>query len=288
MNKIEREAMKITPVAASFGALVEDVQLGAINERQFEALYQAFLHYKVLFFSDQLLTAEQHLAIGQCFGELEPIHPFFPHLADAPQVVVIETREGLPPGESYWHTDLTWKARPSKCALLHAQHCPASGGDTIWTDMEAVWQSLDDSLKQQLRPLLATHALHAFENSRYDHKDEDGESYVVKKSREFPAVHHPVVAQHPETGRETLYINEQFTRCIDGLEEAQSQALLETLFATAREEKFQVRFQWQANSLAIWDNRATQHFAVTDYGDQPRRLHRVTITGDAPQATQLK
>lgn len=77
--------MKITPVAASFGALVEDVQLGAINERQFEALYQAFLHYKVLFFRDQLLTAEQHLAIGQCFGELEPIHPFFPHLADAPQ-----------------------------------------------------------------------------------------------------------------------------------------------------------------------------------------------------------
>lgn len=116
--------MKITPLATSFGALVEDVQLSAINERQFEALYQAFLHYKVLFFRDQLLTAEQHLALGQRFGELEPIHPFFPHLADAPQVVVIETREGLPPGESYWHTDLTWKARPqnARCFTLSTAH----------------------------------------------------------------------------------------------------------------------------------------------------------------------
>ncbi|MDA7745801.1 TauD/TfdA family dioxygenase [Psychromonas sp.] len=271
--------MKVTPLSPKIGAVISDITLNAINDDEFILLYQAFLKYKVLFFREQLLTPEEHLAVGRRFGELAPIHPFFPNVKGAEQIIVIEVSKGNPPGKSYWHTDLTWLETPPKCSILHAQHIPESGGDTIWTSMEAVFDSLSEDEKKKLRCLSCLHALHAFEGSRYDKKDKNGASYVAEKSKEYPPVIHPMVVKHPETNIEGLFINEQYTKKIVELEDQESQALLNKLFAIARKEEFHVRFQWQPNSIAIWDNRCTQHFAVTDYGDQPRKMHRVTIKG---------
>lgn len=272
--------LTITPLADSLGALIEGVNLAELNDTVFDPLYQAFLRYKVIFFRDQKLSPEAHLALGKRFGELEPAHPFFPHLAEFDQVVVIETSRGNPPGESFWHTDMTWQKTPPKCSILHAQHVPPKGGDTIWCNMAAVFASLAKDEQNRLRSMAAIHGLHAFAGSRYDDIDEAGNSRVAQKSQAYPPIVRPMVTRHPETHEEVLFINEQFTRSIADLSHAESQTLLERLFAIARQPEFHVRFQWQAGSVAIWDNRVTQHFAVTDYDDQPRRLHRVTVQGD--------
>lgn len=272
--------MKITALAPSIGALISDVTVNKLTDKEFDLIYQAFLEHKVIFFKDQTLTPEEHLTFGKRFGELAPIHPFFPNVKGAEQIMIIEVSKGNPPGESYWHTDLTWQKTPSKCSILHAQHIPETGGDTIWTSMGAAFQTLPEIEKETLRQLNGLHILHAFQGSRYDSTDEDGESYVAKKSKEYPPVVHPLVRKHPETGEEHLFINEQYTKEIIGMEAEASQQLLNKLFALAREERFHVRFQWQANSIAIWDNRCTQHLAVTDYGDNPRKMHRVTIQGE--------
>ncbi len=273
--------MRIKPLSEHIGAEIEGVVLSHCTDSDFERIYEAFLRYHVIFFRDQALSPDQHLVLASRFGEIEPIHPFFPHLDDAPQVVVIETSPGNPPGESFWHTDLSWQAIPSKCSLLHAQHVPSRGGDTIWVSMSAVWESLPDSLKTTLRGKEGIHALHAFAGSKYDQVDELGQSRVNKMASRFPPVRHPLVATHPETGRETLYINEQFTRGIVGMTVQESEVILSELFSISRKTTYQYRFSWQPGSVAIWDNRCTQHYAVTDYGDAPRRLHRVSVAGGA-------
>lgn len=275
--------MRITPLGNTLGAQVDNIDLSQLSDTEFAALYQAFLRYKVLFFREQPLSTNDHVALAKRFGELEPPHPFFPHLPDNNQVVVIETSRGNPPSQSYWHTDMTWQAVPPKCSVLHAQYVPKHGGDTIWCDMAAVWADLTEEEKTELRQLNTIHALHAFEGSRYDHQDADGQSVVSKRAQDYPPIRRAMVQTHPETGQEVLFINEQFTRAIAEWPEADSQQRLATLFSQARQSKYHVRFRWQKHSVAIWDNRATQHYAVTDYGDAPRRLHRVTVQGDSAQ-----
>lgn len=272
--------MKITALTKTIGALVDDIQLFSISDNEFKSLYQAFLRHKVLFFRDQHLSIEEHIALGQRFGVLEPPHPFFPHLEDCDQVVIIETARGNPPSKSYWHTDMTWQVVPPKCSILHAQFVPKQGGDTIWCDMAGVWADLSAAEQSELRSLETIHALHAFEDSRYDHLDSHGESFVSKRARDYPPIRRPMMQVHPETSQEVLFINEQFTRSIMNWSEAESQQRLFALFSKARQAQYQVRFSWQKGSVAIWDNRATQHFAVTDYGDTPRRLYRVTVQGE--------
>lgn len=270
--------IEIEPLTPHIGAGIHGLTLSQCSDAEFEALYQAFLQHQVVFLENQTLSPEQHLNLAARFGELEPVHPFFPNVASHPQVSVIETTRGNAPFESLWHTDLTWRKRPSKCSLLHAQHLPQCGGDTIWCSMSAVYESLSLDLRQKLKSLTATHSLVAFEDIDPDLVELDWHKDVVKTSEKNPPVTHPVVVTHPETGKETLYINEQFTRSINELDRSESQALLNDLFSVARQPEFQVRFKWSNNAMAIWDNRITQHYAVIDYGDTPRKLHRVTVT----------
>ncbi|MCV2402599.1 TauD/TfdA family dioxygenase [Marinomonas sp. C2222] len=271
--------MNILPLSNSIGALVENIDLSTITEGDFHFLYAAFLQHKVLFLRDQSMTPAEHLALGKRFGSLEPVHPFFPHVEDNDQVIIIETSLGNPPGESFWHTDMTWKDVPPKCSILHAQYVPEEGGDTIWCNMAAVWKSLPEDEKAYLRTLKVSHELHAFKGSRYDKEESGGQSYADKVAQQYEPIVRSMVQVHPETQEEVLYINEQYVHSVIGLSPLESDALLSRLFAKAREEQFQIRFSWQANSVAIWDNRITQHYAVTDYGDAARRLHRVTVSG---------
>jgi taurine dioxygenase len=269
--------MHIEPLTPHIGAIIQGVNLAHCSDHEFEAVYHAWYQSGVIFLRDQILTPKEHLSIAARFGELAPVHPFFPHVKDTPQISIIETVRGKPPLESFWHTDLTWQQRPSKASLLHAQHLPQVGGDTIWCAMIAVFNALSDTEKQTLRSLKTMHALHAFENIDESEVNADWHKEVIKTAKANPPVEHPMVTLLPETGEEVLFINEQFTRYVIGLQEAESRALLNKLFSLARQPEYQVRFKWQPNSLAIWDNRSTQHYAVIDYGDTPRKHHRVTV-----------
>ncbi|WP_211689585.1 TauD/TfdA family dioxygenase [Moritella sp. 28] len=269
--------MRIELLTPNIGALIHHVDLVNCNDTVFETVYQAWFTHQVIFFRDQVFSPQQHLIIAARFGELEPIHPFFPHVEQAPQVSVIETVSGKPPLESFWHTDLTWRQQPSKASILHAQHVPAYGGDTLWCSMSAVFRDLPEQDKVLLRELSAMHALFAFDGIEASEITEDWQKEVIAVSAQNPPVSHPVITRNPDTNEEILFINEQFTRYIIGMNRDDSNMLLAKLFTMARQPEYQVRFKWQSNSLAIWDNRSTQHYAVIDYADSPRKLHRVTV-----------
>lgn len=270
--------LKIELITPHIGARIHGVDLATCSATELDEVYQELLAHQVIFLDDQTLSPEQHLMIAERFGQLEPAHPFFLRVEHVPQVSVIETTRGNAPMESYWHTDLTWRKLPSKASLLHAQHIPSVGGDTIWCSMTAVFDSLDEGMKEKLRGLSATHSLVAFEGIEPEKIELDWHKSLVKTAQENPPVIHSVVQVHPETGKETLYINEQFTRYINELEREESDLLLSELFEIARRPEFQVRFKWNKGLMAIWDNRVTQHYAVIDYGDTPRKMHRVTVT----------
>lgn len=274
--------MQIERLTPHIGAMVHGTNLAKCSDAEFEMVYQAWYQNGVIFLPDQKLTPEEHLKVASRFGELAPVHPFFPNVKEAPQVSVIETVRGKAPLESFWHTDLTWQTRPSKASLLHAQHLPEVGGDTIWCSMRAVFNALSEEDKNRVRRLKSVHSLHAFENIKHDEVNADWHKDVIKAAAENPPVEHPMVTKLPETGEEILFINEQFTRFVIDFNrtennDTESRALLDRLFALARQPEFQVRFKWQVNTLAIWDNRSTQHYAVIDYGDEPRKHHRVTV-----------
>ncbi len=273
------EIERLTP---HIGAYVRNVDLARCSQSDFEQVYQAFLNHQVIFIDHQNLSPSEHLLLAERFGQLEPVHPFFPNVKSHPQVCIIETTRGNQPLESIWHTDLTWRKIPSKCSLLHAQHVPSVGGDTIWCSMTAVFDSLEPDLQQQLRDMSAIHSLTAFENIEEHDVTLDWQKKVIETSQKYPPVTHPMVHVHPETQKETLFINEQFTRQIKNMSSDSSQKLLDQLFAHARRPEFQVRLKWKKGTLAIWDNRVTQHYAVIDYKDTPRKLHRVTVSDSTP------
>jgi len=269
--------MQIERLTPHIGAIIHGVNLAKCSDAEFEMVYQAWYQNGVIFLPDQKMTPEEHLNIASRFGELAPVHPFFPNVEEAPQVSVIETVRGKAPLESFWHTDLTWQTRPSKASLLHAQHLPEVGGDTLWCSMRAVFNALSEEDKINVRQLKTMHSLHAFENIKTDDVNADWHKDVIKTAAANPPVEHPMVTKLPETDEEILFINEQFTRFVISLNDTESRELLDRLFALARQAEYQVRFKWQPNTLAIWDNRSTQHYAVIDYGDEPRKLHRVTV-----------
>lgn len=270
--------MHIEPLTPHIGAIISGVSITDSSDDEFASIYQAWHQYKVIFFRDITLTPQQHLSLASRFGELEPVHPFFPNVKEEPQISIIETTKGNAPLESEWHTDLTWRKKPSKASILHAQTVPQCGGDTIWCSMSAVFKSLPEEEKSALRLLNAAHSLHAFKEVNTEQITQQWHKDLIAVSERNPPVLHPMVTTVPETAEEVLFINEQFTRSIINMNDNQSAALLTKLFDLARKPEFQVRFRWQPNSLAIWDNRSTQHYAVIDYGDTPRKLHRVTVT----------
>ena len=282
MKIIPTESMETNSaegVQGTIGAQVNDIQLSDVNEDQVVKLQEALHQHSVLFFRQQSLTPAQHVALAKKFGAIEPMHPFFPFVEQEPQIAKIESRPDSPPGVSYWHTDMTWQANPPKMSILHGKIIPPQGGDTIWCSMQKVFSDLPAELQNRVREFTCVHELAAFAGSKYDEVDETGQSSVAKKSVDYPPVDHPMVIEHPITGLPVLFINEQFTQYVKGMDVTESKHLLSTLFAEARRSEHQVRFQWQSDSVAMWDNFATQHFAVTDYGAADRLLHRVTLQG---------
>src|SRR3990167_2229638 len=285
MNQLVRslviEDLTILPMTPTIGAEIEGVDLSLpLAPATVSALRQALLDWKVLFFRDQAITTEQHLAFARCFGELE-VHPFVPHKPDYPEVLAITHDDKSKGRENTWHSDVTWRLEPSLGSILRAVEVPPVGGDTLFADMYAAYEGLKDEVKARIDGAVAVHDFaHFRERMR---KRGLTEAQIEALNEKYPTVEHPVVRTHPETGRKAIYVNAAFTQHTVGMDKAESDALLTHLYAQAAIPEYQCRFRWEKNAIAFWDNRASQHYAVSDYFPAVRRMERVTVVGDRPR-----
>ena len=243
-------------------------------------LGELLVERKVLFFRDQPLSVEQHVDFARRFGELE-VHPFTDNLSGAPEVIQLNNDRDHPPAINVWHSDVTWRAEPSLGSILRAREVPASGGDTLFANMEAAYEGLDEETRERIDGLYAIHDNEAF--LRAMRRNGASEAEIEARRTEFPPARHPVVRTHPVSGRRALYVNRVFTRCIDGMDADESETLLQKLYLQAWVPDYQCRFRWEADSFAFWDNRSAQHYAAADYWPEVRRMERVTIVGDRPR-----
>ncbi len=268
--------ISVSKLTATIGAEIGGVQLAdELSDDTIAEIRAALLEHKVIFFREQEnLTPERHVAFGRRFGELE-VHPLTPKDQTNPEVFILATGGKLR-GPDTWHSDVTWRPEPSLGSILAARLIPSEGGDTLFADMGAAYDSLTDDVKEQITGMTAIHDF-TFSFGR-------GQTDEVKAKMRAanPSVEHPVVRTHPETGRSTLYVNGGFTERLVGMDDEASSKLLQKLYRTASSPDVQCRFKWDDRSVAFWDNRATQHYAVQDYMPARRTMERVTVVGDKP------
>ncbi|MDQ1913767.1 TauD/TfdA family dioxygenase [Paenibacillus sp. GD4] len=265
----------VKPLGPLIGAEIEGVDLRQpVSPELRHELNRALLEWKVIFFRNQDITSEQQRDFARLWGELET-HPFLPQ-GNSEDVVRFAKNDKTAGHENNWHSDVSWRLTPALGAILRVKEVPPLGGDTLWADMAAAYDNLPDDVKQRIDGLTAIHDFTHVFGVRLSPEE------LEQRQAEFPAAEHPVVRTHPETGRKTLYVNPNFTVRIVGLEPEESESLLGYLFRHSQLPEFQVRFHWEPNSIAFWDNRATQHYAASDYFPNRRVAERVAIVGDRP------
>jgi alpha-ketoglutarate-dependent taurine dioxygenase len=267
---------EVTQVGSTLGAEISGIDLTTdLNDVVISELQLALDNYKVIFFRDQPLTSDQHVAFAKRFGDLE-IHPFIPSNTGVPELVRFEKTAEVAGYENSWHHDVTWREAPSMGAILHGIDLPPVGGDTLFSDMGAAYDGLPEEVKLQIDNLTAEH----------DFMKSFGHTVPAERKAEtremFPIVQHPVVITHERTGRKLLYVNRNFVNRILGVSDEESTALLNYLCDQAATVEYQIRFRWQSHSVAFWDNRAVQHYASSDYWPQRRVMERASIVGSRP------
>jgi taurine dioxygenase len=235
-------------------------------------------------FPEQSIDSQQLMRFGRYFGELS-VHPFSTNAAEQPELIVYDNKEGNPPASTdVWHTDETFRECPPMGTMLCSKVIPQIGGDTVFASMAAAYDGLSDRMQQFISGLEAVHDFKPFK--KLFSETEEGR----KKLRHFEEIYrpatHPVVRVHPLSGRKVLFVNPQFTLYIKGMEERESQTLLDTLYRQAWIPEYQYRHRWQPDMLVFWDNRSAQHYAVHDYYPQRRLMERVTIRGERPRGLE--
>lgn len=276
----DSQIFRIERLSPNIGAILHDIDLReGLNDTTRNAVYQALLDHRVIFFRDQNITTEQHLAFARQFGDLE-VHPFANHKDGFPEVIEIHHNEKSKRGQNLWHSDVTWRQEPSLGSILRALQVPDVGGDTLWANMEMAYDNLDDEIKEKIDGLTAIHDFALFRIGLQKRGASDAE--IEEFNKNYPIAEHPVVRTHPDTGRKSLYVNCAFTIGIKDMADEDAQPLLEMLYRQAAIPEYQCRFKWQPNSIAFWDNRAAQHYAAFDYHPAIRNMERVTIIGDRP------
>ncbi len=282
---LDYRTIDVEPLTPALGAEIAGVDLAAgPSEEQMAELRRALGEHSVIFFRDCPLTPEQHVAFARRWGEID-VNRFFTPVPGHPLIAEVrkepEQRDNI---GSDWHTDHSYDAAPALGSILHAREVPAVGGDTLFASMHAAYEGLSSGMKRMLEGLEAEHSSrHVFgPGGRGSGKD-------VGFGNADAAVQdtvHPVVIAHPVTGRPALYVNPTFTVRIRGWSDEESRAVLDCLYRHAVRPEFTCRFRWRAGSTALWDNRATWHYAPNDYPGQRRLMHRITVAGAALQAAQ--
>ncbi|MFT4797040.1 MAG: taurine dioxygenase [Candidatus Azotimanducaceae bacterium] len=274
--------MRIEPYSGVFGAMVHDVDLcQPLSASGLADIRGALLEYEVLFFRDQPLKPEHHAALALHFGPPQH-HEAYDHVEGFPQITILENDEARPSKIEVWHTDMTFRQAPPMGSILHAVIVPPKGGDTMFSSMSAAFDGLSDKMQILLSGLTAVHDFsYGFKESI---AEPGGRERLADMVRDNPPVEHPVVRIHPESGKQSLYVNPLFTVAIKGMKDKESRALLDFLYLHMTTPECTCRFRWQRDSIAFWDNRITQHKPVNDYWPQHRKMQRITIEGDQPSA----
>ena len=273
--------LSIEPLNPTIGAVLRGVDLRELSDAAVEDIRGALLKHQVVFFEGQDLTPAQQRDAAARFGELH-VHPLYPTDGAVPEIMVLDNKPENPTDNDHWHTDVTFLETPALGAFLYALQVPPSGGDTLWSSMTAAYKALSKPMRDFLDGLSAVHDFsHAFTANGLA-GSAAGRAQYDKAVADHPPVIHPVVRTHPETGRKALYVNAAFTVEIVGMEKARSDALLKHLYAQAAIPEYQCRFRWTPGAIAFWDNRASQHYAASDYWPAVRRVERVTVIGDKP------
>jgi len=275
-------SLTITPISPAIGAVISGIDIAQpITAEHRDAIEQALLKHHVIFFRDQPITPQQQARFAAQFGDLH-IHPIYPNVPEQPEVLILDTTVTDVRDNAIWHTDVTFLPTPAMGAVLSAKLIPPYGGDTLWASGIAAYEALSEPLKRLLDGLTATHDFtKSFPLERFGSTPQDLARWEEAR-RKNPPISHPVIRTHPVSGRKSLFVSDGFTTRINELEPAESDAILKLLFAHATRPEFFVRWRWQENDVAFWDNRSTQHYAVDDYRPARRVMQRATILGDAP------
>ncbi len=257
------DGIDVQRLTGSLGAEVRGIDLRSAGAAEAETILELVAQHLVLFFPDQHLTPDEHIAFGRLFGKLEG-HPNLSLDAERPEFFELRAEGGSGAIADEWHSDLTCQAEPSIFAILHMKKCPPFGGDTLWANMYKAYEALSPPMKDLCESLTAMH---------------DASPHYTPERRAV----HPVVRVHPVTGRRSLFVNEHFTRRIVELSHPESEALLRFLTGWATNDRFTVRYRWSEGTIAMWDNRCTQHHVLDDFEGE-RVIQRVTVMGDRPEA----
>ena len=272
----------------ALGAEVCNLDLSSVlaneDHETLDAIYDALIENQVLFFRDQPLTPDQHVAFARSLGDLAPPHHAYGSLDDHPDIFVLEWKPGDRPDATEWHADMTFREKPPFASVLKAIELPPVGGDTLWASMYSVHDSLDPGFRSDLEQLSADHDPGQFRNGPYAVAGNQGIADMLQAAG--TAVW-PIVSHHPVTGRPYINVSEANTRWIMGVGAAESQRILSYLFDAINRPDHHVRLRWQPTTIAVWDNRASQHYAVADYPGHRRVMHRVAVDVDRRHAETL-
>ena len=270
------ETIAVKPSTGTIGEEVSGIDLSKpLGNQQFQEVHDALMAHQVIFFRDQTLTLDEHKAFGRLFGALM-VHPNTKGPDGHPEILPVHADAGSKriAGER-WHSDVSCEPEPPMGSILHLKTIPPIGGDTIFSSMYAAYEALSAPMQQFLSGLTAIHD--GAPNYNRTNKLIGGALDKV-----FPTAEHPIIRTHPVTGRQAIYVNPVFTTHIKDVPDAESNAILAFLYEHCGRPHWQVRFRWEADSIAFWDNRCVQHIAMWDYFPSVRSGFRVTVKGDRP------
>ena len=270
--------LKVIQLTPSIGATISEISLNkGLNSETIEQIYSALIKHQVIFFRGQDISPDTHLKLAESLGEIDPGHPVYPHVEGYQSIVLLKNDVNNRPDTNDWHKDLTFKSNPPFASILHGVKVPKVGGDTLWASMSAAYDELPNGWKEHLEGLEAIHDMGTFRNDFYKEGGIDSVNSALKK---VGSAVHKIIETHPISGLKYLNVNQSFTRNIINESQGPSDHILQFLYQHISKPEFQVRFHWEDNSIAIWDNRITQHYAVCDYLPELRHMQRVTVIND--------
>jgi taurine dioxygenase len=269
----------VKPFAPNLGAIITGIDLSnTISDTEIRIIKDAFHKFQVLFFQNQSeILPQNHIVLGQYFGDLH-IHPAAPKMKNYPEIFEINTDKNskIANGAEDFHSDVSCDIEPPLGTMLQLHVLPECGGDTMFANMYLAYEALSKPMQVFLGGLKAFHESEHFYKGRYQNKNE------VDMNKEYPSAIHPIIRTHPETEKKAIYVNKFFTTRIEGLVDQESKLILDYLFTHIEKTEFQIRYKWNKNDMAFWDNRCTIHKALWDYFPNERKGRRVTIKGSVP------
>ena len=269
--------LDVRPLTTALGAEIHGVDCAApLDDKTIASIRKVWLERLVVFFPNQHLDADQQIAFAARFGEVTEGHPVEPLIAERPELQPIDSVKDR---TNFWHTDVTFMAEPPMASMLYSVVVPDVGGDTMWANTRAAYDALGAPLRQFCDTMTAFHYSPYYARIV---SEGGGNTWHGHKLEKLVPVEHPVVRVHPETGLRNLFVNPGFTVGLRDLPGPQSRAVLRLLYEHMTAPEFLVRYRWSPGTLACWDNRATMHYGIYDYGDERRIMHRVILRGDRP------